>query len=85
LGDELKAVDIRHQKVETNQIEMLDFHQAQHLTGVGNGDGPVAVRLQPFADSAEDIGVVIDEKNSHFCEEWYGSDTERRRGFLSHF
>ena len=67
-GNELKPVDIRHQEVETNQIEGLDFHQAQHFAGIGNRDSPVSKLLQPSADCGKNIGFVIDKKYSHVAK-----------------
>jgi hypothetical protein len=64
-GDELESVNVWHQEIQTNQIKALDFHQAQHFAGVGNGDERMAVALQPMADKTEDIGFVVNEKNSH--------------------
>jgi len=59
-GNELKPVDMRHQEIETDQIEVLGFHQAQDFARVGYGDRPMAQPLQPLADYRKNVTFVID-------------------------
>ena len=71
-GNELEPLDVRHQEVEANQVEVLGFHQAQDFAGIRNGHRPVPMHLQPSAHNGKNVGFVINEKYSHCCKNGKG-------------